>query len=47
MSAFLDNGLNLTFFSEPAPVSGDEAHQARARRVPWFVAMEWQRAPQG
>jgi SAM-dependent methyltransferase len=47
MSAFLDNGLNLTFFSEPAPVSGDEAHQARARRVPWFVVMEWQRAPQG
>ena len=43
MSSFLDSGLNLTFFSEPAPVSGDEAHQARARRVPWFVVMEWQR----
>jgi SAM-dependent methyltransferase len=43
MAAFLENGLQLTFFSEPAPVSGDEAHQGRARRVPWFVVMEWQR----
>ena len=43
MSSFLDSGLNLTFFSEPAPVSGDEAHQARARRVPWFVVMEWRK----
>ena len=43
LSAFLETGLQLTFFSEPAPVSGDEAHQARARRVPWFVVMEWQR----
>jgi SAM-dependent methyltransferase len=43
MAALLERGLQLTFFSEPAPVSGDEAHQARARRVPWFVVMEWQR----
>jgi 2-polyprenyl-3-methyl-5-hydroxy-6-metoxy-1,4-benzoquinol methylase len=41
MAAFLENGLQLKFFSEPAPVSGDAAHQARARRVPWFVVMEW------
>jgi SAM-dependent methyltransferase len=44
MAAFLDAGLTLKFFSEPGPVSGDEAHQARARRVPWFVVMEWQRS---
>jgi SAM-dependent methyltransferase len=43
MRAFLDVGLVLKFFSEPAPVSGDPGHQERARRVPWFVVMEWQR----
>jgi SAM-dependent methyltransferase len=44
MTAFLDAGLTLRFFSEPGAVSGDEAHQARAGRVPWFVVMEWQRS---
>jgi SAM-dependent methyltransferase len=43
MTAFLESGLNLRFFAEPAPVSGDAAHQDRFRRVPWFVVMEWQR----
>ncbi|MBR0872743.1 class I SAM-dependent methyltransferase [Bradyrhizobium tropiciagri] len=43
MTALLEQGLQLTFFAEPAPVSGDEAHQADFRRVPWFVVMEWQR----
>jgi SAM-dependent methyltransferase len=43
MTAFLEAGLNLTFFAEPAPVSGDAAHQERARRAPWFVVMEWQK----
>src|SRR5215472_5540396 len=43
MTAFLEHGLNLNFFSEPGPVSGDEALQHRFRRVPWFVVMEWQR----
>jgi SAM-dependent methyltransferase len=43
MSALLKSGLLLSFFSEPAPVSGDEVHQARARRVPWFVVMEWRK----
>jgi SAM-dependent methyltransferase len=43
MKAFLDAGLILKFFSEPAPVSGEPDHQERARRVPWFVVMEWQR----
>jgi SAM-dependent methyltransferase len=43
MTAFLESGLQLTFFSEPGPVSGDPAHQERFRRVPWFVVMEWRR----
>ncbi len=43
MKAFLEAGLVLKFFSEPAPVSGEAKHQERARRVPWFVVMEWQR----
>jgi SAM-dependent methyltransferase len=43
MKAFLEAGLILKFFSEPAPVSGEAHHQERARRVPWFVVMEWQR----
>ncbi len=43
MTAFLEAGLSLKFFAEPAPVSGDADHQERARRVPWFVVMEWQR----
>jgi SAM-dependent methyltransferase len=43
MSAFLESGLQLTYFAEPAPVSGDPAHQDRFRRVPWFVVMEWVR----
>jgi hypothetical protein len=43
MSAFLDAGLILSFFSEPEPVSGEAVHRERARRVPWFVVMEWQK----
>jgi ubiquinone/menaquinone biosynthesis C-methylase UbiE len=43
MSAFLESGLQLTYFAEPAPLSGDPAHQDRFRRVPWFVVMEWVR----
>src|SRR5690349_14891258 len=39
MSAFLEAGLTLRFFAEPAPVSGQPEHQERARRVPWFVVM--------
>lgn len=44
MEAFLANGLNLKFFAEPGPVSGEPSRQAHFRRVPWFVVMEWQRA---
>jgi 2-polyprenyl-3-methyl-5-hydroxy-6-metoxy-1,4-benzoquinol methylase len=43
MTAFLEAGLILKFFAEPPPVSGELVHQERARRVPWFVVMEWGR----
>ncbi len=43
MSAFIDSGLDLAFFDEPAPVSGEPIHQERFRRVPWFVVMEWRK----
>lgn len=43
MSALLEAGLVLKFFSEPEAVSGQAVHQERARRVPWLVVMEWLR----
>ena len=43
MTAFLESGLHLTFFSEPEPMSGDASHQEHFRRVPWFAVMEWRR----
>lgn len=45
MSALLEAGLQLAFFTEPEASSGDIAHRAIHRRVPWFVVMEW-RKPQ-
>ena len=43
MAAFLESGLNLTYFAEPAAASGEASPQANYRRVPWFVVMEWRR----
>ena len=43
MAALLESGLQLTFFSEPEPVSGEPSRQEDYRRVPWFVVMEWRR----
>ena len=43
MNAFMENGLTLSYFSEPAAVSGAEIHRDRQRRVPWFVVMEWRK----
>jgi 2-polyprenyl-3-methyl-5-hydroxy-6-metoxy-1,4-benzoquinol methylase len=43
MTAFLESGLTLKYFAEPAAASGAEEHQERQRRVPWFVVMEWQK----
>jgi hypothetical protein len=46
MTAFLESGLHLTFFSEPEPMSGDASHQERFQRVPWFAVLEWRRPAQ-
>jgi SAM-dependent methyltransferase len=43
MEAFLKHGLQLTFFAEPEPVSGEATRRDDFRRVPWFVVMEWRR----
>jgi SAM-dependent methyltransferase len=43
MRELLGRGLTLTFFDEPQPRSGDPEQQARFRRAPWFVVMEWRR----
>jgi SAM-dependent methyltransferase len=43
MAALLESGLHLTFFAEPAPLSGEAPCRENYRRVPWFVVMEWRR----
>jgi hypothetical protein len=43
MEALLESGLHLTFFAEPAPMSGEAPRRENYRRVPWFVVMEWRR----
>jgi hypothetical protein len=43
MSLFLNSGLELRHFAEPAPVGGDVQRAERYRRVPWFLIMEWQK----
>jgi SAM-dependent methyltransferase len=43
MAALLDDGLQLSFFSEPEPASGEPARRAVYRRAPWFLVMEWRR----
>ncbi|MEO1020257.1 MAG: class I SAM-dependent methyltransferase [Pseudomonadota bacterium] len=43
MTALLENGLELTFFDEPRPRSGDPERQAYNVRAPWFHVMEWRR----
>jgi len=43
MGALLDRHLQLAFFAEPEPVSGDGSRRDDFRRVPWFVVMEWRR----
>ncbi len=43
MKELLGHGLNLTFFDEPLPRSGDAEQQALYRRAPWFMVMEWRR----
>ena len=43
MSLLLAEGLNLRYFSEPAPAGGDPAKAAPYRRVPYFLVMEWEK----
>jgi SAM-dependent methyltransferase len=46
LSLFLERGLELKYFAEPAPVGGDPLRAAHYRRVPFFNVMEW-RKPAG
>jgi SAM-dependent methyltransferase len=47
MKAFLDAGLQLTWFDEPEPIASASPSRAAAyRRVPWFVVMEWRKPPE-
>lgn len=43
MSLLLGQGLELRYFSEPAPHGGDPAKAEKYRRVPFFLIMEWQK----
>jgi SAM-dependent methyltransferase len=43
MSLFLEHGLILRHFAEPAPIGGDKEKADRYRRVPYFHIMEWQK----
>lgn len=43
MRTLLECGLQLVYFDEPEPGSGDAARQADYRRAPWFMVMEWLR----
>lgn len=43
MKAFLENGLHLSFFDEPEPVSGEPSRAALYKRMPYFLVMEWRR----
>lgn len=43
MTLFIDHGLQLRHFSEPAPTGGDPDVANRYRRVPYFHIMEWQK----
>jgi SAM-dependent methyltransferase len=43
MSLLIAEGLNLRYFSEPAPIGGEPAKADRYRRVPWSLVMEWEK----
>ncbi|MEM8731091.1 MAG: class I SAM-dependent methyltransferase [Pseudomonadota bacterium] len=47
MRAFLNAGLELTGFDEPAPYGGNETKQNRYRNAPFFHVMTWRRAGGG
>ncbi len=43
MNAFLQAGLQLVHFDEPAALGGGKEKMERYRRMPWFNLMEWVR----
>jgi SAM-dependent methyltransferase len=43
MRLFLEHGLILRHFDEPAPHGGTQERIALHRRVPYFLIMEWQK----
>ncbi|GFM33931.1 class I SAM-dependent methyltransferase [Desulfovibrio subterraneus] len=43
MSAFLDAGLQLTFYDEPAPSGGPQERISRYHMTPFTMMMEWRR----
>ena len=43
MQLLLAEGLELTFFDEPAPHGGEPERAHRYRRVPWHHVMEWRK----
>ncbi|MBD5635471.1 MAG: class I SAM-dependent methyltransferase [Candidatus Eremiobacteraeota bacterium] len=43
MSLLIAEGLDLRYFSEPAPTGGERAKRERYRRVPLFLVMEWEK----
>ena len=43
MSLLIAEGLNLRYFSEPAPIGGEPAKADLYRRVPWSLVMEWEK----
>jgi SAM-dependent methyltransferase len=43
MRLFLENGLRLTWFDEPAPADGEDPKTDKFLRAPWFVVMEWRK----
>lgn len=43
MSLFLEHGMILRHFAEPAPSGGDPETVERYRRVPYHYIMEWQK----
>ena len=48
MQALIGEGLQLTHFEEPAPITGAPQPKAeRYRRAPWFLVMEWKKAERG
>jgi SAM-dependent methyltransferase len=43
MTLFLEAGLQLRHFAEPAPTGGDPQKREQYERVPYFLIMEWQK----